>query len=149
MSSLNPCFNGRYSQSKDLIPELKTFVSLNPCFNGRYSQRKQRLKESKPLSRLNPCFNGRYSQRFVLFAATLGLTAVLILVLMEDTLRAFNATYASEVQGEYLNPCFNGRYSQRLGFAFANGLSNVLILVLMEDTLRVLLTLFKKMSLVS
>ena len=37
-AGLNPCFNGRYSQSyvcRDA--EVKTF-SLNPCFNGRYSQ---------------------------------------------------------------------------------------------------------------
>ena len=38
--SLNPCFNGRYSQR---YPSLKTIwkekLCLNPCFNGRYSQR--------------------------------------------------------------------------------------------------------------
>ena|GEM_PF-2068981 len=36
---LNPCFNGRYSQSaiSDSIKE--EIESLNPCFNGRYSQR--------------------------------------------------------------------------------------------------------------
>ena len=65
----------------------KPYVSLNPCFNGRYSQRgtksfqniKSELvlilvlmedtlrvvvsetKSSNPLC-LNPCFNGRYSQ---------------------------------------------------------------------------------------
>ena len=59
---------------------------------------------------LNPCFNGRYSQRaqggFELIETT-----VLILVLMEDTLRV------------------NKRY------IFAVYVS-VLILVLMEDTLR-------------
>ena len=35
---LNPCFNGRYSQSaiSDSIKE--EIESLNPCFNGRYSQ---------------------------------------------------------------------------------------------------------------
>ena len=37
---------------------------------------------------------------------------VLILVLMEDTLRAMNAAdNAADFAG--LNPCFNGRYSQR------------------------------------
>ena len=37
---------------------------------------------------------------------------VLILVLMEDTLRGYTA-YKDE-QGKFcLNPCFNGRYSQR------------------------------------
>ena len=59
---------------------------------------------------LNPCFNGRYSQR-----STQGRTRaqndVLILVLMEDTLR-------------------DGRV------AVFNDREDVLILVLMEDTLR-------------
>ena len=35
---------------------------------------------------LNPCFNGRYSQRKFIFGTIFG-AAVLILVLMEDTLR--------------------------------------------------------------
>ena len=34
---LNPCFNGRYSQSAKSVKNLKV-KSLNPCFNGRYSQ---------------------------------------------------------------------------------------------------------------
>ena len=39
-SGLNPCFNGRYSQS-GWQPILQPLISsLNPCFNGRYSQRK-------------------------------------------------------------------------------------------------------------
>ena len=63
ISSLNPCFNGRYSQSvrkeKQDAPKAKVLIlvlmedtlrvknndtttlellSLNPCFNGRYSQ---------------------------------------------------------------------------------------------------------------
>ena len=39
--------------------------SLNPCFNGRYSQR-QHAAGSTPgaPSSLNPCFNGRYSQSY-------------------------------------------------------------------------------------
>ena len=42
------------------------------------------------------------------------LAGVLILVLMEDTLRADAlADFNSENNG--LNPCFNGRYSQRAG----------------------------------
>ena len=38
VSSLNPCFNGRYSQrimNKFYVQET---IGLNPCFNGRYSQ---------------------------------------------------------------------------------------------------------------
>ncbi len=38
---------------------------------------------------------------------------VLILVLMEDTLRGKKYTSSSTVR-RCLNPCFNGRYSQRL-----------------------------------
>ena len=42
---------------------------------------------------------------------------VLILVLMEDTLRVKN--YDSKLEGVWLslNPCFNGRYSQSADFA--------------------------------
>ena len=36
---------------------------------------------------LNPCFNGRYSQRLELLKKGKEVTIVLILVLMEDTLR--------------------------------------------------------------
>ena len=62
-------------------------VSLNPCFNGRYSQRKKfGSKIQKPNKGLNPCFNGRYSQRNVTVLKNIA-TKVLILVLMEDTLR--------------------------------------------------------------
>ena len=38
-----------------------TMYCLNPCSNGRHSQsKKSSARRSK--SRLNPCFNGRYSQ---------------------------------------------------------------------------------------
>ena len=37
---LNPCFNGRYSQSSELGAYKTIAMCLNPCFNGRYSQRK-------------------------------------------------------------------------------------------------------------
>ena len=42
MIGLNPCFNGRYSQSFTIIAQLRDDEGLNPCFNGRYSQRIQR-----------------------------------------------------------------------------------------------------------
>ena len=60
---------------------------------------------------LNPCFNGRYSQSLLRYDI-IDILIVLILVLMEDTLRA--------------NLFRNYRYY-----------GCVLILVLMEDTLRV------------
>ena len=59
---------------------------------------------------LNPCFNGRYSQRTMKVELQCGDT-VLILVVMEDTLRGLP------------------RLSKRIIFG-------VLILVVMEDTLR-------------
>ena len=36
---LNPCFNGRYSQSTAVAAIDYHFLGLNPCFHGRYSQR--------------------------------------------------------------------------------------------------------------
>ena len=61
VTSLNPCFNGRYSQSLSTLTLSCQNSSLNPCFNGRYSQRKRRRRKRR--------------------------LKVLILVLMEDTLR--------------------------------------------------------------
>ena len=63
---------------------------------------------------------------------------VLILVLMEDTLRGTERHACGTLYGS-LNPCFNGRYSQ--SFAKEEDATKflVLILVLMEDTLRELL----------
>ena len=61
-------------------------VSLNPCFNGRYSQR-LRLAIKFVTKSLNPCFNGRYSQSHNKWEGKYKGGWVLILVLMEDTLR--------------------------------------------------------------
>ena len=60
--------------------------------------------------RLNPCFNGRYSQSEQFHSYRLHLQ-VLILVLMEDTLRVIKK-YREKGEYDCLNPCFNGRYSQ-------------------------------------
>ena len=62
-------------------------VSLNPCSNGRYSQRALVLLLMLVL-RLNPCSNGRYSQS-IAKTTTCFSVMVLILVLMEDTLREY------------------------------------------------------------
>ena len=43
---------------------------------------------------LNPCFNGRYSQRIVSFVYRKKDGTVLILVLMEDTLRGNRLFYS-------------------------------------------------------
>ena len=61
--------------------------SLNPCFNGRYSQRNPNVFLQIEDVGLNPCFNGRYSQRYFKQYLLRLVAAVLILVLMEDTLR--------------------------------------------------------------
>ena len=60
---LNPCFNGRYSQSSLIDEKDKAKKGLNPCFNGRYSQRRNLVHYQMQSKSLNPCFNGRYSQR--------------------------------------------------------------------------------------
>ena len=62
---------------------------------------------------------------------------VLILVLMEDTLRGdLPLNFENDIIS--LNPCFNGRYSQSCTLALSvSNQPDVLILVLMEDTLRV------------
>ena len=62
--SLNPCFNGRYSQRQsDGVVGAPDIPCLNPCFNGRYSQRINIKHKKQRDMGLNPCFNGRYSQR--------------------------------------------------------------------------------------
>ena len=89
LKGLNPCFNGRYSQRVFFGESGLTSTSLNPCFNGRYSQSND-LKNSNNFSSLslNPCFNGRYSQSYHSTSGATLAGLVLILVLMEDTLRA-------------------------------------------------------------
>ena len=83
---------------------------LNPCFNGRYSQSGQYGTFAGKSKSLNPCFNGRYSQSNSKSAKDI-LLSVLILVLMEDTLRD-ERNYQVRTFTRSLNPCFNGRYSQ-------------------------------------
>ena len=132
---LNPCSCGRWSQSFSLEFLLHKFYSLNPCSCGRWSQ-------SMATSTL------------------FGKEIVLILVLVEDGLRAVRRCMYDKVTGESLNPCSCGRWSQRLYFAtqrfLLKGLNPcscgrwsqrirriqhanhfyVLILVLVEDGLR-------------
>ena len=71
----------------DLTTLFVAYVGSNPCFNGRYSQREKKLDKVSKVLGLNPCFNGRYSQRTSLILLRTQ-SCVLILVLMEDTLRA-------------------------------------------------------------
>ena len=88
---------------------------LNPCSNGRYSQRLSSETVLSRVSCLNPCSNGRYSQS-VRNPHTGNLFFVLILVLMEDTLRVIKNKDMETI--ESLNPCSNGRYSQRPSLLF-------------------------------
>ena len=50
---------------------------------------------------------------FAAFKALVKESKVLILVLMEDTLRDDGSFYSRIQKVKRLNPCFNGRYSQR------------------------------------
>ena len=59
---------------------------LNPCSNGRYSLRDYRYLVIYSYPCLNPCSNGRYSLSYFILVND-ELKHVLILVLMEDTLR--------------------------------------------------------------
>ena len=112
INCLNPCFNGRYSQRVLCYDIINYKICLNPCFNGRYSQRRGRVMKLYMVLSLNPCFNGRYSQS-IRFIAVIPTLCVLILVLMEDTLREYIIRFIAVIP------------------------TLVLILVLMEDTLRV------------
>ena len=44
-------------------PSIEELMCLNPCFNGRYSQSNFNIRINSKTQCLNPCFNGRYSQR--------------------------------------------------------------------------------------
>ena len=85
---------------------------------------------------LNPCCNGRCSLSTTNKALPAYVAEVLILVVMEDTLRDFYS-FAESKKSYSLNPCCNGRYSpsahRHVGRANEG---KVLILVVMEDTLR-------------
>ena len=74
----------------DILQEDVVSGRLNPCFNGRYSQSFLVVLNSTFFKSLNPCFNGRYSQRVLHFKLGDD-TTVLILVLMEDTLRVIES----------------------------------------------------------
>ena len=86
LDSLNPCFSGTYSQSIDTLNKGEERTSLNPCFSGTYSQRAQ-MNVSRIDVSLNPCFSGTYSQRSLPKQSSMSLSLVLILVLVEHTLR--------------------------------------------------------------
>ena len=87
---------------------------------------------------LNPYSNGRYSTSGNK-NHSFGVLHVLILILMEDTLRELRTISILDVKKFGLNPYSNGRYSTRQANPLNNGYQAVLILILMEDTLRVVI----------
>ena len=112
--------------------------SLNPCFNGRYSQRgNETVTVSSILVLILVLMED--TLRGIRMPEINYKNCVLILVLMEDTLRGKDAEVKNFDKG--LNPCFNGRYSQSKKKFGSKIQKPVLILVLMEDTLRAILQL--------
>ena len=85
--------------------------SLNPCFNGRYSQSGEKTYKAFDLSVLILVLM-EDTLREIHYSSYSNDSYVLILVLMEDTLRA-NGGKQQDAFSNSLNPCFNGRYSQR------------------------------------
>ena len=65
----------------------------------------------------------------------ISVSLVLILILLEDTLRD-DERWESDDICYCLNPYSTGRYSTRLAKMFDNNNFSVLILILLEDTLR-------------
>ena len=62
--------------------------SLNPYFVGRYSTRLiKEVMDEHDIKGLNPYFVGRYSTRRIITMIYWQLLEVLILILLEDTLR--------------------------------------------------------------
>ena len=58
---------------------------LNPCCNGRWSRSREIVELRKIIRSLNPCCNGRWSRRSS-SSTNATMRAVLILVVMEDGL---------------------------------------------------------------
>ena len=91
-------------------------LCYNPCSCGRWSQRLIVLcLLLLQLSSLNPCSCGGWFQRWsVILASARGRSGVLILVLVEDGLRALTMAIQSSQKRTRLNPCSCGRWSQRV-----------------------------------
>ena len=113
--------------------EVMSVKGINPCFNGRYSQRIFQLQVTSAKTVLILVLM-EDTLRDTVFESVYDRGVVLILVLMEDTLRGSHRSLRYHYQS--INPCFNGRYSQRVTPFVRDKKQDVLILVLMEDTLR-------------
>ena len=112
----------------------------NPCFIGRYSQRISRKIQFHWLwEGHNPCFIGRYSQSAFSVYINNDISIVIILVLLEDTLREMikiiNKTYISIV---IILVLLEDTLRAIASWFWRSYLHSVIILVLLEDTLRVM-----------
>ena len=63
INSLNPCFNGRYSQSNKVLEDGRVHKVLILVLMEDTLRDQGACRQMAELWRLNPCFNGRYSQR--------------------------------------------------------------------------------------
>ena len=105
-----------------LLEELQ-ILCLNPCFNGRYSQSLGRQRSPFLIFVLILVLMEDTLRAFSERLSNKSLHAVLILVLMEDTLRGSRMLSVARLfRG--LNPCFNGRYSQRVDIFTIPGSAN-------------------------
>ena len=154
---LNPCFSGTCSRSvypkngHQYLPVLILVLvehalgagecaapfsgsSLNPCFSGTYSQRLPKPTSTSTTMRVLILVLVEHTLRE---SPTLPRTFpswVLILVLVEHTLRA--RYFWQKLPKRSLNPCFSGTYSQSSRSSPPHLTFTVLILVLVEHTLR-------------
>ncbi len=83
--SLNPCCNGRWSQTTILEPKKSVSVLILVVMEDGLRPHIAEIRQ-KILTCLNPCCNGRWSQTVKKYIMSALLT-VLILVVMEDGLR--------------------------------------------------------------
>ena len=92
MNSLNPCFNGRQTDSQpgEFFKSDGVNVLILVLMEDRLIEKHTRVKQKKWLS-LNPCFNGRQTDSYY------------IKILYFHYLKS-------------LNPCFNGRQTDRMKF---------------------------------
>ena len=89
-------------------------IGLNPYSNGRYSTSLDRSgRANQTTCRLNPYSNGRYSTSDACCPQCVHQGVVLILILMEDTLRDRLSVHSFTWTLRSLNPYSNGRYSTR------------------------------------
>ena len=85
--------------------------SLNPYCSGRWSRTAECVSRQRSREGLNPYYSGRWSRTDFLDRAMLLLTAVLILIIVEDGLVQQLEDQLKELN-KSLNPYCNGRWSR-------------------------------------